>query len=479
MAGLPGEPLLVAPHDASVHWCGTLPPIAGSSRMPASWRRDLFPRRWRGTPSGRKPPRRFSLPASSICNRQRRTGMGLARSLGGRHRRRGDADRLCQGPQPQCLATSGPARQQDHPQHPLHFPDPYAHWGDVGRSLAAWHGRSVLGAGLAAQPQAHRPLILQHEPQLSRPVAYLDRQPIGSFSPLLLAALGLRESAGRRVWLFLDEFPQLPAIKQFPIVLGIGEIESASAVVIGAQDMAQIKSVYGENQAKAWFGTTGTKIITRIHAGDTAEEISRTIGDQEIERTIRTHSHSTRHSGVSESLHREMRRVVTASVSASRLGPHRKHGVRVLVMGLGADVYELDLPFITLPGGGSRPCRRCGREIIASRQRAPASVPPKRRRSAGAATAPPTRTDLVASISARGSARAAVSYYAHLSADSYYTRDGEPPGRWGGAAAERLGLDGPVTQSAFNEALQGHDPTTGGALVKSSPRRVSIKPAGT
>jgi hypothetical protein len=72
---------------------------------------------------------------------------------------------------------------------------------------------------------------------------------------------------------------------------------------------------------------------------------------------------------------------------------------------------------------------------------------------------------VVASISARGSATAALGYYAHLSADSYYTRGGEPPGHWAGAAAERLGLDGPVTRTEFDAALQGRDPMTGAALM--------------
>ncbi|WP_024511865.1 type IV secretion system DNA-binding domain-containing protein [Bradyrhizobium sp. ARR65] len=42
------------------------------------------------------------------------------------------------------------------------------------------------------------------------------------------------------------------------------------AVVIGAQDTAQIRAVYGQDQAKSWFGMTGTKIITRINASEAA-----------------------------------------------------------------------------------------------------------------------------------------------------------------------------------------------------------------
>lgn len=77
---------------------------------------------------------------------------------------------------------------------------------------------------------------------------------------------------------------------------------------------------------------------------------------------------------------------------------------------------------------------------------------------------------MVASISARGSARAALAYYDHLRRDDYYTRGGEPPGRWAGEGAARLSLHGPVTQAEFEAALSGVDPKTGERLVQQGGR---------
>jgi conjugative relaxase-like TrwC/TraI family protein len=77
---------------------------------------------------------------------------------------------------------------------------------------------------------------------------------------------------------------------------------------------------------------------------------------------------------------------------------------------------------------------------------------------------------MVASISARGGAKSALSYYSHLGRDDYYARDGEPPGRWAGDAAERLTLKGPVTKAEFEAALSGRDPKTAAELVKSGGR---------
>lgn len=73
---------------------------------------------------------------------------------------------------------------------------------------------------------------------------------------------------------------------------------------------------------------------------------------------------------------------------------------------------------------------------------------------------------MVASISARGNAASALRYYDHLQRDDYYSRDGEPPGRWAGRGAERLSLVGPVTHAEFDAALRGVDPKTGERLAQ-------------
>jgi len=195
------------------------------------------------------------------------------------------------------------------------------------------------------KPNRRRPLILQQDPGYPE----LSSIWIGSMLGLLASAVGsptLTESRDRRVWLFLDEFPQLPPIKQFPTFLELGRSKGIT-VVIGAQDTAQIRAVYGPDQAKSWFGMTGTKVVTRINASEAAADISRLIGDQEIERRILSATRSGGRASVTESYQRTTRRVITASELGSRLGPTAR-GVRVLFVGLGEDIYELELPYIKL-----------------------------------------------------------------------------------------------------------------------------------
>ena len=206
-------------------------------------------------------------------------------------------------------------------------------------------GRFSIRAWLH-NPTPRRPLILQHDPGYPE----LSRIWIGSMLGLLASAVGsptLTESRHRRAWLFLDEFPQLPPIKQFATFLELGRSKGI-VVVIGAQDTGQIRAVYGPDQAKSWFGMTGTKVLTRINTSDAAEDISRMIGEQEIERRIHSATRSGGRVSVTESVHHETRRVITASELACRLGPTER-GVRVLFIGLGDAIYELELPYISLP----------------------------------------------------------------------------------------------------------------------------------
>src|SRR4029453_13940984 len=49
--------------------------------------------------------------------------------------------------------------------------------------------------------------------------------------------------------------------------------------------------------------------------------------------------------------------------------------------------------------------------------------------------------------------------------DDYYTEEQRITGRWFGAGAQQLGLQGEVTQDTFRAVLNGRDPRTGEVLV--------------
>tara|TARA_R110002073_G_scaffold9448_10_gene48128 strand:- start:10301 stop:11374 length:1074 start_codon:yes stop_codon:yes gene_type:complete len=195
-------------------------------------------------------------------------------------------------------------------------------------------------------PPSFRPIILQHD------LAYTDlsRIWVGSMVSFLASMVGsssLAESKRRRIWLFLDEFPQLHPIRNFSSLIELGRSKGV-ITVIGVQDLAQLRATYGREQAGAWPGMIGTKIITRINMSASAEEASHMIGDQEVERRVKNISRSGKHTNVSTTVHRERRRVITAAEIANDLGPNSK-GVRILLMGIGKDIHTIDLPYISLP----------------------------------------------------------------------------------------------------------------------------------
>jgi Type IV secretion-system coupling protein DNA-binding domain/TraM recognition site of TraD and TraG len=173
---------------------------------------------------------------------------------------------------------------------------------------------------------------------------------IGGLLALLASAVGspsLKESRERRIWIFADEFPQLPRLSHFSTFLDLGRSKGVIAV-IGAQDIAQLRATYGHERADAWVGMIGTKIVTQINAGRGAEEASQLIGDQEVERVERSETVVGARASTTYATRRDIRRVVTAAEIATRLGP-RRDGIRVLVLGQGADALELTVPYVSLP----------------------------------------------------------------------------------------------------------------------------------
>ena len=224
-----------------------------------------------------------------------------------------------------------------------------AHMHVVAALVDAWRnesqGRFSVSDWLQS-PTPFRPVILQHDPRYPG----LSNIWIGGMLALLASAVGspsLRESNERRIWIFADEFPQLPRLGNFSTFLDLGRSKGVIAVIC-VQDLAQLRATYGRERADAWVGMIGTKIITRINAGRGAEEASQLIGDQEIEREERSESYANGQTNVTTARRREIRRVITADEIATRLGPRAKD-IRVLMLGQGNDALELSVPYMSLP----------------------------------------------------------------------------------------------------------------------------------
>jgi len=93
----------------------------------------------------------------------------------------------------------------------------------------------------------------------------------------------LPDSTKRRVWLFLDEFPQLKKLNDISPFIEIGRSKGVR-VVLAAQDISQIREVYGDNVTESWTSMVGTYIICKAQGKETPKWLSELIGKRKIRR---------------------------------------------------------------------------------------------------------------------------------------------------------------------------------------------------
>lgn len=224
-----------------------------------------------------------------------------------------------------------------------------AHLHTVSALSDAWPTSSVDGLSLTSwlnDPYQSPPLILQYDGRYPD----FSNAWIGAFIATLssiIASPAFEEDPNRRIWLFLDEFPQLNRMAHFSTLLDTGRSKGV-CVVLGLQDIAQLRDRYGRDQADAWISMVGTHIITRMTLGRTAEEVCRLISTQKVEAQSLNRTYSRGDVSVNEGTRLETKEVITVDELQSRLGP-KKRGIRALMLGPGKDVYEFMVPYVTLP----------------------------------------------------------------------------------------------------------------------------------
>jgi hypothetical protein len=144
------------------------------------------------------------------------------------------------------------------------------------------------------------------------------------------------ESRERRLWFFLDEFPQLGKLDGFASILEVGRSKGVCCV-LGAQDLAQIQEIYGEYVAQTWGSLIGTQIVVRVNPGATAQFLAKeVIGYSTIEKLIV-------HEGKPQPAQTQQQLLLEPSDISDHLGPN-KRGVRVVLLGFG-DAFILECPF--------------------------------------------------------------------------------------------------------------------------------------
>lgn len=194
---------------------------------------------------------------------------------------------------------------------------------------------------LDESPHQPKILVLQRAPRYPA----LSAAWIGAAIECLAATAAspeLPDSRERRIWLMLDEFPQLGKLPAFRQMLEVGRSKGI-ACVLAMQDIQQLIALYGDAEAKTILTLLGQKIIGRMPAGPSATMISEElIGKRDVAWKEASISSSDGKTTRSWQTQRATIPTVPVELLERRLGVDRK-GLRALLLGLG-DVYELRWP---------------------------------------------------------------------------------------------------------------------------------------
>lgn len=155
------------------------------------------------------------------------------------------------------------------------------------------------------------------------------------------------DSNERKLWLFLDECPQLGEISELSQFFEIGRSKGCR-VVVGTQDISQLRKIYGKDTAEAWTSMAGTYLIGRTGGRDTQKWLSELIGSRKLKKYrisyTREPGASDVASGRQDAWEEIEEPVVRPEEFSTTLG-RRPNGMECLYLPGGDTVYRLIWPF--------------------------------------------------------------------------------------------------------------------------------------
>lgn len=155
---------------------------------------------------------------------------------------------------------------------------------------------------------------------------------------LARSALGLPESSTRNIRLILDELAANGKIDVLMDALARGRKYGLS-LMLGIQNIHQLYSIYGKDEALSILGSAGLNVILRTPDPETSDYLSRTIGDAE---SIREQTTTSSQGGSSTQKIQETKRTVLPSEISSL--PDRVGFIKFADVGWG----RLRIPLIRL-----------------------------------------------------------------------------------------------------------------------------------
>lgn len=134
------------------------------------------------------------------------------------------------------------------------------------------------------------------------------------------AVLSLPPDLNRRVVFALDELPLLGKVQSIVELLTNGRKHGAVAFV-GLQTIAQLREAYGRETSQTLLACLGCWLVLRVSDAETADFMSRFIGEQEIDRYLQSNSSSNswQHVGSTDSTTTTQQIVTQRAILPSQL----------------------------------------------------------------------------------------------------------------------------------------------------------------
>ena len=151
----------------------------------------------------------------------------------------------------------------------------------------------------------------------------------------------LNDDFNRRIWFFLDEFPQLGELEGFTPLLEIGRSKGV-CVVLAIQNINQLKAIYGEQVANSIQSMCNTHIYGRVSIGESANNISSALGTKEVFRNLPIMNQAKIVQGYSSS--KDIVPAVSEFYLSKELGPF-EYGIKMLISGIGQNYIEVNIPY--------------------------------------------------------------------------------------------------------------------------------------
>jgi hypothetical protein len=199
---------------------------------------------------------------------------------------------------------------------------------------------------LRADYAGPRQIILQAGKGEKLTSAYIAAM-INAVVPEIISPALADNEKGRTLFFVLDEFTSLSKIKIQPL-LDKGRSKGVCCI-LGFQDIAQVRKVYGQDDAKSITSMVGTHIVCRVGPGETREMISKQIIGTRRIATLNTNvSTGNANTTTTTSYHEDERPIILPAQLSSDLGVRQDKSpagfsIRALYLGDG-DVLMLDWP---------------------------------------------------------------------------------------------------------------------------------------